>query len=152
MNHEYLEKFERADRHIRVGDREVGVAYLKPHYEGEMVDAIFERGEDSALAALSPEEQIALCRFYDGTLPNNLYRRRNLFPKEETRYEDVKKAFQSGYEVEKPHGAAIWCVLMTHGGLFLGFLMDGEYMLYVGETIGITSIDTSIVEYQHGYR
>lgn len=67
MNQQYLEKFERSDRHVRVDDREIGVAYLKPRYEGEMLDIIFERGEDSALAALSPEEQIALCRFLTGS-------------------------------------------------------------------------------------
>ncbi|MBO7292415.1 MAG: leucine-rich repeat domain-containing protein [Clostridia bacterium] len=152
MNDEYLERFEPVKSYVRVGGKEIGVAYLKPKYEGEMLDLIFERGEERALHGLTPEEQIKLCRFFDGTLPNNLYRRRNLFPKEETRYEDVKEAFQSGYEVERPHGAAIWSVLMTRGGLFLGFLIDAEYMLYVGETIGITSIDTSGDNNGAGYK
>ena len=131
MNQQYLERFERSDHCIRIDGKEVGVAYLKSKYEGELLDRIFEWGEDRALAVLSPEEQIKRCRFVDGALPGK-----------EKGDKDVKKAFQSGYEIGRPHGASIWAVLLTRGGLFLGFLIDAEYMLYVGGTVTIVDVDT----------
>ena len=153
MNQEYLERFEKAEHTVSIGGEALSTVALKAEYEDEMLDLIFEHGEESGLLGLSLDEQIALCRFYDGALPNSLYHRRYLFPKVETRYEDVKGAFLSGYEISlRPHGARLWCALTTHSGLFLGFLVDGNHMLYVGETIGITDMDTSGDNNGAGYK
>lgn len=78
---------------------------------------------------------------FDGKLPQSDADKRN-----------VKKAFQSGYEIGRPHGANIWAVLLSRGGLFLGFLIDAEYMLYIGRTISIVDVDTTGDNNGAGYK
>ncbi len=150
MNQEYTEKFVAAKEAVRIGVYDCLLAYLKEEYEDGVLDLVFTQGEESALRGRTIEEQLSLCRFFDGALANPIHLRK--FNKRPVECADLRRAFDAGYEVARPNGVRIWRVLMTRDGIFLGFLVDGNDMLYLGETVSVTELDTSGDNNGAGYK
>lgn len=146
----FYESFEGTQGELVCGDIKCGIAVLREELRAEVLDAVFERGQESALAALPLAEQLGRCRFSPLAFENPLYNRR--FNKTPSSDEDLRRVYEAGYPIKTPHAGHIWCALTTHDGIFLGFFIDGNDVLYIGDTVGITHTDTTGDNNGAGYK
>ena len=146
----FYDMYEGTDKKLSLAGIDCAIATLRPQFEAEVLDMVFAHGEERTLAAMPLEEQLSHCRFSRLALENPLYNRK--FNKKPQDTEDVRRVFMAGYPIGKPHAGHIWCALTTVDGVFLGFFMDGNDILYIGDTVGFSSIDTTGDNNGAGYK
>lgn len=146
----FYDMYEGSDKKLSLAGIDCAIATLRPQFEAEVLDMVFEGGQESLLATMSLEEQLSHCRFSAIALENPLCNRK--FNNTPSACEDLRRVFDAGYPIGKPHVGHIWCALTTHGGVFLGFFVDGNDILYIGDTVGFSSIDTTGDNNGAGYK
>jgi len=135
---------------VSYGEYEYPIAYLNSEFEPTVIDEVLSPAFEKLCNTMSLKEQMAEARFCYTSIPFALNRRK--YTSAPVDINEQRKAFLSGVDISELQGARIWCVLATKSGVFLGFFIDGNHLLYLNDSITITHVDTSGDNNGAGYK